>query len=56
LKWHVCYIESNNAPEGEQTPHCQEIIAHMKKRGWNYTLQNMDNTRSPRCVWRIKKK
>ena len=56
LSWHMCIIESNNAPEGEDTPHCQEIINHIKKLGWKYELMGVDTTRSKRCVWKVTKK
>ena len=56
LKWHECYIESNNAPQGEETPHVKEIIAQIEKRGWKHNLQGIDSTRSPRCIWKITKK
>ncbi|MBU0777856.1 methyltransferase domain-containing protein [Patescibacteria group bacterium] len=56
LKWYTCYIESNNSPQGEKTPHCQEIIEHIESRGWKYELVGIDKTRSPRCVWKVEKK
>jgi len=55
LKWDACFIESNNAPQGEETPHVKEILAHIDKRGWKRNLQGVDNTRSPRCIWKITK-
>ena len=53
LKWDTCIIESHNAPNGINTPHCKEIIEHMNKRKWNYVLLGVDTTRSPRCIWKI---
>jgi len=55
FEWRELIIESNNAPQKEATPHCVEIINHMKKRGWNYKFIGMTNDRSPRCLWRVSK-
>jgi predicted RNA methylase len=53
IKWQEIIIESNNAPKGEETLHCKEIIDQINKRGWKRVLLGYDKTRSKRCIWKV---
>jgi len=56
LSWHNCIIESNNAPDGLETPHVKEIIQHIEKRNWKWEHIGTDSTRSPREILQVSKK
>ncbi|KKN43633.1 hypothetical protein LCGC14_0701340 [marine sediment metagenome] len=53
LKWRVCYVESNNAPEGLATGHVMEMIAEMSKLEAKSIYLGQTTDRSPRCIWRL---
>jgi len=56
LNWHTCIIESNNAPQGLQTPHVKEITDRIEKLGWKWENIGTDTTRSPREIFKVTKK
>jgi SAM-dependent methyltransferase len=55
ISFDKCIIESNNAPDGLQTTHVQEMIKHIKNKKWNWKLIGTDNTRSPRMIFEVVK-
>jgi hypothetical protein len=56
LSWHTCIIESNNAPQGLETPHVKEIIKHIEDKNWKWEHIGTDSTRSPREIFKVSKK
>lgn len=54
-KWKTAYIESHNAPEGEETDHVKSMIAAMENMGCKITKLGITNDRSPRLVWKLEK-
>jgi hypothetical protein len=56
LSWHACIIESNNAPQGLETPHVKEIIKFIEDRDWKWEHIGTDSTRSPREIFKVTKK
>lgn len=55
INWIKCIIESNNAPNGLQTGHVQEMIDHINKRQWKWEHIGTDRTRSPREIIGVSK-
>lgn len=55
INYLTCIIESNNAPQGLQTGHVQEMITHIEKRGWKWRYIATDKTRSPRIILEVSK-
>jgi len=55
LNFVQCVVESNNSPQGLQTPHVIEIIKHIEDRKWEWEHIGTDITRSPRIIFKVTK-
>jgi SAM-dependent methyltransferase len=54
IDWKVAYIESHNAPDGEETDHVKQMIIGMDSlEGVKREFVCQTNDRSPRLVWRL---
>ena len=56
FEWEICYLESNNAPKDIETDHVREMVRGIERFG--YKAERFENTedRSPRVLWRLRKK
>lgn len=60
FSWRVCYVESNNAPDGLDSDHAKQVIRGIdrlksKWRGLVVDYMGQTTDRSPRCVWRLER-
>lgn len=53
LKWKVCFLESNNAPQGIETPHVIEMMKRIRSMGVISTYMGQTEDRSPRAIWKL---
>lgn len=54
-KWKTAYVESHNAPEGDETDHVKTMSAAMKGINCKMTKLGVTNDRSPRIVWKLER-
>lgn len=54
IEWEVCYLESNNAPEGLGTGHVKEMLAGMQTLSHSEIVcLGKTEDRSPRIIWKV---
>lgn len=55
IPWKVCFLESNNAPQGLETPHVIEMMKRIRRMGVISTYMGQTEDRSPRAIWSLRR-
>lgn len=54
IRWKICYIESNNSPNGIDDGQGKKMDDELKRQtNWGVKYIGLTEDRSPRCVWKV---